>query len=375
MRVHAPHHAGAEGAAVARTAAKARARTAGRGPVIRKRQRLRRVGRLDRVRFGLGVADVPLAAHGSCVFPQERDFHEPDGIRREPVVQVEVHDERRLHHGKRDVPSLVHGQGFPDRNRAAEKPGRRLIASIEHVHRIDRSVERLQVLLVAAQQLPAVRVTLPYRADHRCARQATHIGPLENEILFEPGDELVAFPCHKVRQRGFPIVVFYREHGYVEAFEVEVFKDRELRAFSIQGAEIDVVEAVLFEEGAQASDRHLDRLRGGRDMVEPLQVPGVEVAAEAAQHFLVNACIAVDELGLAIVVGKRRVFANRFAPRAQLCKGARQGFDAKAGPAHCFLEEQRIGERFAVVSADIEENTVPFAAKETVQQVPVLPHL
>src|SRR5689334_10117559 len=103
----------------------------------------------------------------------------------------------------------------------------------------------------------------------------------------------------------------------------------------------------------------------------------IELRRQATEHFLVGtaAIIGFDEFGFAFKITDANIFANAAPRGGQLRKGGGERFHAQPRPAHAALEEQRVAEGFAVIGANIDKNAATLAAKEILEQEPVLPDL
>src|SRR5262245_16171760 len=104
---------------------------------------------------------------------------------------------------------------------------------------------------------------------------------------------------------------------------------------------------------------------------------GIELRRQPAQHLLITLGIVVGfgELRLALEIGDASVFADRSARGFEFREGRGQRLDAQAGPTHGALEEQRVGEFFAVIGAYIDKDAAPLPPEKILEKKAVLADL
>ncbi len=93
---------------------------------------------------------------------------------------------------------------------------------------------------MAAQQLVPVGIAAPHRANDAGAGKRLHIAALENVILFQLGEKLIALLFHQLREGGVVPIVLDGEDLDAKTLRIEIGKDGELRALGIDRAIVDI---------------------------------------------------------------------------------------------------------------------------------------
>jgi hypothetical protein len=114
---------------------------------------LHRLAGPHRIRLVLGITDAPVTPgqHGVFFLDQPRQLRHR--VRRQPVIQIEVHHQRRGDARQRQIPCLIDGEVLAGRKGFGIQAIGRGIAAIEHID--DVHLVRLGAQIVPVPPAPA----------------------------------------------------------------------------------------------------------------------------------------------------------------------------------------------------------------------------
>jgi len=88
-------------------------------------------------------------------------------VRRQAVIEIEVHYQRRLHRSQREIPGLIDRQGRRGCDGFGVQPFGHGIAAVEDIEHLDRQRLESQIVAVTADQFGAGNIAVPYRTEDR----------------------------------------------------------------------------------------------------------------------------------------------------------------------------------------------------------------
>src|SRR5437660_259854 len=112
---------------------------------------------------------------------------------------------------------------------------------------------------MSAKKLVPLLIAAPHGANDAGARKRLHVAALEDIVLFEFGEKIIALLRHELRKgRIVPVVLDGEDlDGY--ALRIEIGKYGELRALGVDRAIVDVEQRMFGEQRGELRHLHDSR--------------------------------------------------------------------------------------------------------------------